>query len=129
MNGVIEEFYVMNADTGEISSLMKENIKIDDTPPYFRAGEGITVSTDLFNSFGNTITFGAFFNDTKAVSISATDEESGLEKIEYCVSQQALAKDDLETGVEWKQYDDGFSISPEEYERAVIYAKITDHAV
>ncbi len=128
VNGVTEEFYVMNADTGEISSLMRENIKIDFTPPYFRAGEGITVSTDLFNSFGNTITFGVFFNDTKAVSISATDEESGLETIEYCVSDHALSKDDLETGVEWKQYDNGFSISPEEYERAVIYAKITNHA-
>ncbi len=128
VNGVTEEFYVMNADTGEISSLMRENIKIDFTPPYFRAGEGITVSTDLFNSFANTITFGVFFNDTKAVSISATDEESGLETIEYCVSEQGLSKDDLETGVEWKQYDNGFSISPEEYERAVIYAKITNHA-
>lgn len=129
IQGVLEEFYVMNINTGEISSLMKENVRIDSTPPYFREGEGITVSSDLFNAFGNAITFGVFFNDTKAVSISATDEESGLEKIEYCVSNQALSRDELAAATTtWQQYDGGFSISPEEYERAVIYAKITNHA-
>lgn len=125
--GAVEKFYVMNSETGEISALMSENIKIDNTAPHFRNGEGITVSSDLLSAFGNTITFGIFFNDTKAVAISATDEESGLKSIEYCVSDKIVGNDDME-GLSWQTYEDGFSISPEEYERAVIYAKITNHA-
>ena len=34
----------------------------------------------------------------------------------------------LDTKLNWVTYEDGFSISPEEYESAVIYAKITNHA-
>lgn len=129
-NGEEKSFYVMNNTTGEISALMKENIKIDNTAPYFREGEGITVSSNLWTEFCNTITFGIFFNNTKAVSIRATDEESGLESIRYCVSPVAVdgSVQELETKLDWQEYDDGFSISPDEYERVVIYAKITNHA-
>lgn len=129
-NGEERSFYVMNDTTGEISAQMTETIKIDNTAPYFRNGEGITVSSDLWTEFCHTVSFGIFFNNTKAVSIRATDEESGLESIQYCVSPIAVDgnSSDLETKLEWQEYDDGFSISPEEYERAIIYAKITNHA-
>lgn len=125
--GTLEKFYVMDDETGEISAQLSENIKIDNTAPRLRNGEGITVSSDLLNSIGNTITFGIFFNDTKAVSISATDEESGLKSIEYCISDKVVGSDGMD-GLSWQLYDGGFTISPEEYERAVIYAKITNHA-
>lgn len=129
-NGEERSFYVMNDTTGEISAQMTETIKIDNTAPYFRNGEGITVSSDLWTEFCHTVSFGIFFNNTKAVSIRATDEESGLEAIQYCVSPVAVEgnSNDLETKLEWQEYDDGFSISPDEYERAIIYAKITNHA-
>lgn len=129
-NGVEESFYVMNNTTGEISACMKETIKIDNTAPYFRTGEGITVSSDLWSEFCNSISFGIFFNNTKAVTIRATDEESGLDSIQYCVSPAVVAgnKEELESNLTWQEYEDGFSITPEEYERAVIYAKITNHA-
>lgn len=129
-NGVEESFYVMNNTTGEISACMKETIRIDNTAPYFRTGEGITVSSDLWSEFCNTISFGIFFNNTKAVTIRATDEESGLESIQYCVSPTIVAgnSQELEKNLTWQEYEDGFSITPEEYERAIIYAKITNHA-
>lgn len=129
-NGVEESFYVMNNTTGEISACMKETIKIDNTAPYFRTGEGITVSSDLWTEFCHSISFGIFFNNTKAVTIRATDEESGLESIRYCVSPVVVAgnSQELEKKLTWQEYDDGFSITPEEYERAIIYAKITNHA-
>ena len=125
--GETNRFYVMNDKTGEISLETTENIKIDTTAPVFRDGEGIIVSNDPFAEFMNDITFGIFFNDTKAVTITATDEESGLESIEYCVDGRALGINDMDE-LNWQTYDNGFSISPEEYGRAVIYAKITNHA-
>lgn len=129
-NGEEKAFYVMNKTTGEISALMKETIKIDNTAPYFRNGEGITVSSNLWAEFCNSISFGMFYNNTKAVSIRATDEESGLESIRYCVSPVAVDgnSEALETQLSWQDYDDGFSISPDDYEKAIIYAKITNHA-
>lgn len=129
-NGEEKSFYVMNNTTGEISKLMQETIKIDNTAPFFREGEGITVSSNWWTEFCNTVTFGIFFNNTKSVSIRATDEESGLESIQYSVSPVAIDGNsgDLETKLEWQEYDDGFSISPDEYERVIIYAKITNHA-
>lgn len=129
-NGVEKSFYVMNTQTGEISAQMKETIKIDNTAPYFRNGEGITVSSNLWAEFCNSVSFGLFFNQTKAVSISATDEESGLEPIQYCISEKAVegTAESLDTKLNWVTYEDGFSISPEEYESAVIYVKITNHA-
>lgn len=125
--GSVEKFYVMNRHTGEISSLMTEVIRIDNSAPYFRTGEGINVSSNLFAEFGNAITFGAFFNDTKEVSISATDEESGIKSIEYTVADRAVGIGTMDK-LDWTVYDGSFSISPEEYDRAVIYAKITNNA-
>lgn len=129
-NGEERDFYVMNQKTGEISALMLETIKIDNTAPYFRNGEGITVSSDLWAEFCHSVSFGIFFNHTKAVSIRATDEESGLESIQYSVSPVAVEGNSqaLESKLQWQEYEDGFSITPEEYERAIIYAKITNHA-
>lgn len=125
--GVSKSFYVMNVETGEISAQMTETIKIDSTAPYFRSGEGITVSTNLWKSFCEQITFGMFFNDTKSVSISATDEQSGPVVIEYCVSDKVVTEQGAEN-LPWQEYEDGFSVTPEEYERAVIYAKVTNRA-
>ena len=123
-------FFVMNQDTEEISLETTETIKIDTSAPEIREGDGITVSNEVYKEFLNDITFGIFFNDTKTVTISATDEESGPVMIEYCVvddDQVYRTKEDME-GLTWQTYENGFSISPEEYGHAVIYAKITNHA-
>ncbi len=100
----------MNTQTGEISAQMKETIKIDNTAPYFRNGEGITVSSNLWVEFCNSVSFGLFFNQTKAVSISATDEESGLKPIQYCISEKAVegTAESLDTKLNWVTYEDGF---------------------
>lgn len=45
----------------------------------------------------------------------------------YQISDSEAAES-LDTKLNWVTYEDGFSISPEEYESAVIYAKITNHA-
>ena len=97
----------------------------DITPP---AAE-ITISTNKFNSFMNTITFGLFFKKTQTVTVTASDNGSGLEKVEYLLSETAFADKDAITG-NWteltlnesrKAY---FSIEPNR--KAFIYVRVTD---
>ena len=70
----------------------------DITPP---AAE-ITISTNKFNSFMNTITFGLFFKKTQTVTVTASDNGSGLSKAEYLLSETAFADIGAITG-DWTE--------------------------
>lgn len=129
-------FYVMDKETEEISCEMVRNIKIDSTAPVIAEDGGISISDKLWKEVLSTITFGIFFNETKAVRISGiSDDESDIEAIEYYLSNVSITGDQLKglqsgddpyTG--WAEYDDGFDLEPSEIEQAVICAKITNKA-
>ena len=96
----------------------------DTTPP---AAE-ITVSTNRFNSFMNTITFGLFFKKTQTVTVTASDNGSGLSKAEYLLSETAFADISAITG-DWTELTlaDGsasFDIEPDR--KAFVYLRVTD---
>lgn len=96
----------------------------DTTPP---AAE-ITVSTNRFNSFMNTITFGLFFKKTQTVTVTASDNGSGLSKVEYLLSETAFADIGAITG-DWTELTlaDGsasFDIEPDR--KAFVYLRVTD---
>ncbi len=96
----------------------------DTTPP---AAE-ITVSTNRFNSFMNTITFGLFFKKTQTVTVTASDNGSGLSKAEYLLSETAFADIGAITG-DWTELTlaDGsasFDIEPDR--KAFVYLRVTD---
>ena len=96
----------------------------DTTPP---AAE-ITVSTNKFNSFMNTITFGLFFKKTQTVTVTASDNGSGLSKAEYLLSETAFADISAITG-DWTELTlaDGsasFDIEPDR--KAFVYLRVTD---
>ena len=55
----------------------------------------ISVDDNKFNSFLNTVTFGKLFKETKKITIDAADGESGVDKVEYYVSNTALSLDDV----------------------------------
>lgn len=76
----------------------------DTTPP-----SNLTVSyeTNGFKEFLNTITFGLFFKDTVTVTITATDEGSGVKEISY-----QLGDGDLQT-VETQDSKITFTVEPE----------------
>ena len=103
----------------------------DSTAP---TGE-ITVGTNKWNSFLNTITFGLFFKDTQSVTVTATDDSYGHDdytddkavKVEYYLysGDTALTQADL-AGKEFTEYSRAFNINPDN--KYVIYAKLTDHA-
>lgn len=96
----------------------------DITPP---AAE-ITISTNKFNSFMNTITFGLFFKKTQTVTVTASDNGSGLSKAEYLLSETAFADIGAITG-DWTELTlaDGsanFDIEPDR--KAFVYLRVTD---
>ncbi|MCH5266291.1 MAG: hypothetical protein J1F02_10360 [Lachnospiraceae bacterium] len=126
----IKSFYLMDTVTGEISTQMTETFKLDKTGPVFAGGEGINISTDLWNSFMNSVTFGMYFNDTKAVSISGSDDISGVDSIQYHISANSLAEATVKTLPEnvWTNYSSSFTLSPSEVKDVVIYARITNGA-
>ena len=83
----------------------------------------IKIAENGWKSFLNTITFGVFFKDTQTVTITAADNSGEAVKIEYLLSEKALAESEL-AGMTFTAYSAPFSINPDnEY---VIYAKLTD---
>ncbi len=96
---------------------------IDDVKPTGK----ISIGTNYWNNFLNTVTFGFFFKETKTVTITAEDNAfgSGIDEIAYCIANQKV--DDIEglATSAWTEYDE-FDINPEK--KYVIYARIIDKA-
>ena len=121
----------MHSDSGSyIVSPVTSDIVItvfgvaDITPP---AAE-ITISTNKFNSFMNTITFGLFFKKTQTVTVTASDNGSGLEKVEYLLSETAFEDKDAIVG-DWTELTltegtASFNIEPNR--KAYVYLRVTD---
>ena len=102
--------------------VIKRSWKIlDKTPPT----GSINIKDNAWNGFLNQITFGKFFNHTQRVTIDASDRGSGIDKIFYYISDEALLAEQVAalSDDDWTQ-GTAFDISPEQ--TCIIYAKITD---
>ena len=84
----------------------------------------MSVGTNKWKGFLNTITFGLFFKDTQTVTITASDNSGEDVTIEYLLSDKELTVDQLNSAT-FNAYNDKFSINPDN--KYVIYAKLTDH--
>ena len=96
-----------NAPTGEI--ILKEN---------------------KWNSFLNDITFGLFFKSTQQVTVNATDgvNESGVDKVYYCVSDTLLTDFSSLDSATWKEISNGGSFNINPNAKVCVYVKIMDKA-
>ena len=83
----------------------------------------ISIGTNKWNSFLNTITFGLFFKDTQTVTVTARDNSGDAVKIEYLLSNKVLSETEL-TSVTFTSYTDSFSINPDN--KYIVYARLTD---
>ena len=83
----------------------------------------IKIAENGWKSFFNTITFDLFFKDTQMVTVTAADNSGEAVKIEYLLSEKALAESEL-AGMTFTAYSAPFSINPAN--KYVIYAKLTD---
>lgn len=95
----------------------------------------ISIGTNKWNSFLNTITFGIFFKDTQSVTITAIDDsydhagyaDDKAVKVEYYLysGDTALTQADL-AGLTFTAYNGTFNINPDN--KYVVYVRLTDHA-
>ena len=96
----------------------------DENPP---TGE-IVISKNQWTSFWNGVTFGHFFKKTQTVTINASDEGSGVDKVYYYNSNGILSLDAVKAlaDSEWKAIKNGGSYNIDPENQYVVYAKITD---
>ncbi len=118
-NGV---YTISNITTNQTVTV--EGVALDETAPTAE----IQLGENKWNAFLNNITIGLFFKETQTVMISVADNESGVEKTEYFVSDTAYADctvlEDAVSG-SWETYSAAFSIKPNS--KNVIYVKLTDN--
>lgn len=106
-------------------------LKADTTPP---SGE-IVLDENRWNQFLNDVTFGLFFNKTRLVTVTASDDSCAAAgytpdkapRVEYYLHSggTALTPEQLQS-LAFTRYTRPFSVDPQA--RLVVYAKITDHA-
>lgn len=96
---------------------------VDTIPP-----EGtVTISTNSWNQFLNDITFGLFFKETQEVSVSASDNLSDVDKIEYIESATAMDQDAVKAAQQWTEMNNGsVSVTLEDTKQFIYYIRITD---
>ena len=96
----------------------------DENPP---TGE-ITIAEKKWTDFSNSITFGHFFKGTQKVTIDASDIGSGVDKVYYYNSNEALQEDAVKALADdkWTEIANGGSYNIDAENNYVVYAKITD---
>lgn len=111
-------YYLKEISTGDISGIKTFNYKVDTAAP-----TGIiTIKSNTFKNFINTITFGLFFKSNVDVSISASDNLSTSVAISYQKTKDGEGYSESGTWV------DGSSFSVTANEKFSVYAKLTDDA-
>jgi hypothetical protein len=113
---------------GIVDGVSLGSINIDRTAPVVSGDSaGITIENNAWKEFFNTISFGLFFNESKTATISADDPESGIESYSYYVSDKALTMEQVKDISSWNE-GNSFSLSGEDAEQKIIYARITNKA-
>ncbi|MGN0556435.1 MAG: MBG domain-containing protein, partial [Acutalibacteraceae bacterium] len=102
------------------------NITVDGVADITPPTAEIKVADNAWTSFLNHITFGLFFKETQDVTVTASDNGSGVDKIQYYVGEGQLEYDELRGIADWVDYNGGFALRPDN--RYVVYVKVTDKA-
>ena len=110
------------AGTGVESDVVSAEVKKDAVVP---TGT-ISTGENSLNAFLHTVTFGLLFNETKTYEMSATDDRSGIDTIEYIVSDTELSADELKASTDWATTGGTVSVAPDK--TVNIYYRLTDHA-
>ena len=121
-DGTVYTFKAISA-SGVESNEVSITVKIDKTAP-----EGdITIEQNSVKKFIHDITFGLFFNKNVDVTITGTDNLSGVAAVEYYRSEEILTEDDVLAIEDWTVYS-SISETAEDAAKFVYYVKITDNA-
>lgn len=115
-------FKAMSA-SGVESDEVSVTVKLDKTVP----DGDIEIEQNSVKKFINSITFGLFFNKNVDVTITGTDNLSGVAAVEYYRSAEILTEDAVKAISEWTAYA-SISETAEDAEKFIYYVKVTDYA-
>ena len=118
-------FYLKNETSGTISLAKTVSYKLDKTEP---AGRVEFVERTGWEEFINTITFGLFYKDEVTVKVTAEDNLSGVDKIEYVSFGEAKTLDEVKAITDWTEYNGSFGVTLEDAKKFVYFVRITDNA-
>lgn len=123
------KFYVKNTATGALSEQVVETYKIDKTAPTGTAK--LSGSATTWSALVDPVSFDATYTSAQTLTASATDELSGVAKVEYHVASAQLSTAELEALGDdaWTALgEDGYVIPAEDGKSFVCYVRITDEA-
>lgn len=121
-DGTVYTFKAISA-SGVESDEVSITVKIDKTAP-----EGdITIEQNSVKKFIHDITFGLFFNKNVDVTITGTDNLSGVAAVECYRSEEILTEDEVSAIEDWTVYS-SISETAEDAEKFIYYVKVTDYA-
>lgn len=115
-------FKAMSA-SGVESDEVSVTVKLDKTVP----DGDIEIEQNSVKKFIHDITFGLFFNKNVDVTITGTDNLSGVAAVEYYRSEEILTEDEVSAIEDWTVYS-SISETAEDAEQFIYYVKITDYA-
>lgn len=122
----VVSFWLRRLADGVLTEMITLEIHIDKSVPT----GAITLDERSWDTFLSKITFGLYKVKNYTATVTATDNVSGVEKIEYVVSETAYESvGQLEAaGLNWKTYSDTFKPSINENKNQIIYVRMTDKA-
>ena len=120
-SSVVYEYKAVSA-AGLESDIVTAEVKKDAVAPTGTIAE----SNNSLNELLNSITFGLLFKETKTFELSATDDRSGVIKLEYLVSDTQLSEAELRDSTDWQESDGTVSVDPANI--TYVYYRITDRA-
>ena len=120
------KFRVRRISDGATTDIISLEVNIDKTAP---TGT-ISMKDRLWNKFLEVITFGLYKADKYTVTIEGADTYSGLDKIQYVITDTPYGSiEELESAdVKWRNYSSIIKPSLNGAGNHVVYAKITDKA-
>ncbi|MBE5817230.1 MAG: hypothetical protein E7315_05930 [Clostridiales bacterium] len=118
-------FYLKDEATGAVSLPKTIFYRLDKTPA---TGE-ISFSTEnSWTEFVEPVSFGLFYKNEVTVAIEGTDGLSGINSIEYFISESGMSLADVKAHTNWTAYNVGFTVALEDEKQFVCYARIKDNA-
>ena len=98
-------------------------VNIDATAP-----EGdIQIGQNSIKGIINQLTFGLFFKDDVQVTITASDTQSGVNSVEYTVSDQILTLEQVQALTSWRAYTGPIDTTAQNTKKVVYYVRVTDN--
>ncbi|MGN0414182.1 MAG: YDG domain-containing protein [Agathobacter sp.] len=122
-NGTLSKTLYFKDAQGQKTDGVTVDVQYDRTLP----NAEIQIDTKKWTTFLNGITFGQFFKETKEVTITAKDTDSGVAGTKYYISNCEMSETDI-AALDESAWSEGNSFRIDPKNKYVIYAKVTDNA-